>query len=183
MPTFMRILSKIGSNEPSFFALELLPDELINIGRVVAQWGYLEHFLLAATDHLCSQVKTHLPKEAQGDSFNKRVKVWRKLVNTHLKNGPEKANFINLANQIEALAVLRHRVIHGLWDWSNRKKGKKPLAVWTPRESREFIWRVDKDDIFNVARQIGQINARFLMLAPYLLAPTPTKLQRTRRKS
>ncbi|GEM_PF-2917359 len=134
---------------------ELDAEEYAAIGRVMAQWAYLEHGLYEMSSGIAEIVGITLPEDARSVSFSRRLRVLRDLVMTHAPDH-ERKRMIRLLDRIANVEQDRHQVAHGTWDWEPSKP--ELLRASCLRPSKTFEKLYDAKRINRVADQIGQIS-------------------------
>ena len=79
----MRIIQQDVTTSTGRIEFELESIEYAAIGRVMTQWAYLEHCIFAITAAISSTAKISIPKDAFNNSFKRRLKALRLLVEEH----------------------------------------------------------------------------------------------------
>jgi hypothetical protein len=96
---------------------ELTPYELASIGVVVVQWAAMEHALFDRTRELCRRAKIRLPRAAYDNSFARRLRAFRSVVETTTKLKEERDAYLGLHAKITTLNADRDRIVHGVWEY------------------------------------------------------------------
>ena len=150
-----------GPDQQWYVELELEPLELEAIGHVSAQWAFFEYHIFEHSKILAERVGQPLPKEAESDSARQRMRAWKTLAETCLNDLPEdRTRVLDLIERASSLQGERHKLIHGLIQWSDADREK--LEVFTRANPRGTPWRVDAKRIQRFARKIAVLNADLL---------------------
>lgn len=129
--------------------------ELIGIGRVTAQWAYLEHGIYALSFMIATSEKIDLPKDALSTSFKRRLTAFRLLVEEFFK-GDEREKTLRLVSRIANAEQDRHKITHAMWEWD--KEVPDRIAASSFRPGFEFEKILDAAKMNKLADEIGQIN-------------------------
>jgi hypothetical protein len=133
--------------------------ELAVIGYVTVLWADLEHRLLLRMVELSEQSgHDELPEDAWSLSFKSRLRAYRSLVKSTVKDKKKRAQLLGLAMSIGSIERSRNRITHGLWDWD--------FADPTRLRSSSFRVPFDFDEPFDfrkllkLAERIGELSFR-----------------------
>ena len=109
-----------------FVNIELSDRELLAIGKIIAQWGILEHEIffqiLKSFDDEDSS-NSDLPKEMNNAKFSLLLPLWEERV----INKQDKARKTVLKKQHEKILYycdFRNALAHGMWEWSKSEPEK-----------------------------------------------------------
>jgi hypothetical protein len=136
-------------------ATELTDEELIAIGTITVHWARLEHIIFLSTLDLMRRYKIEMSEEVVSYAFNKRIKAWKKLINK-IKTKKEKECLLKLADRVSTLAVKRHRISHGLWDWLPHDPKKLNTSSFRPRLDFKEAFNLQK--LIKLEDEIAEIN-------------------------
>lgn len=134
---------------------ELDAAEYAAIGRVMAQWAYLEHGVYEFSAALAEFVGVDLPDDARSVSFSRRLRVLRDLIAAHAPDG-ERQRMTRLLDRIANVEQDRHQVAHGTWEWDTAEPDLLRASCLRPGKTFEKLYDVDR--INQVADRIGEIS-------------------------
>lgn len=138
--------------------LELSDKEVFYIGKIVAQWGALEHEVFMQTIVTfddCSKDEIELPKTMNNMRFTDVLEQWKGRV---IDNKEEKCRAV-LQEQYEKICHYldyRNALVHGMWSW-----GTEELNVITTTRIRKkeiISTKFKSDDLIEFYTQIARIN-------------------------
>ena len=118
---------------------QLRPDELQEaevwvIGLITIQWAYLEHMLLFDTARMAEQAKfSKFPSDATSLAFSRRLAAWRLTMEATINGKAKRARLLRLASRIANVKRDRHKIVHGLWEWSPSAPEKLSAYSFRPR--------------------------------------------------
>lgn len=138
---------------------DLVEAEYYAIGYVTVAWAILEHNIFLITFGLAEEAGIPLPEDAKSNSFIKRLRTFRLIVNETLSKKHVK-NLNQIADLIGSIEINRHRIIHGLWEWDPSKPEK--LKVLSFRPPYEFEEPFDVDKLMNFGKRVNEINFQLL---------------------
>lgn len=140
--------------------VSLSPDlddkELHTIGLVTAQWALLEDVILSHCQVICERAKAPPPADCTQLSFRRRRKAWQLLVKQHIAE-PEQTRLLKIAEDIATLEKDRHKITHGVWDWSYEDPDS--VTVSSTREPHVFEKKFDAKSLHELADRIGTASA------------------------
>jgi hypothetical protein len=155
----MAVLAIAPNNGQHRIDTDLTLHELAVIGYVTVLWADLEHRLLLKTIELSEQAgNDELPEDASSLSFKSRLRAYRALVKSTVKDEKKRAELLSLAMSIGSIERARNRIAHGLWDWD--------FADPTRLRSSSFRVPFDFDEPFDfrkllkLAKRIGGLSFR-----------------------
>ena len=137
--------------------LGLSEKEVFLIGRIVSQWGAIEHEIFEQcllTFYSGEREALGLPKEMNNLSFSKVLKLWKERI---MVNKSDQTQMI-LSQQYEKIVELkdhRNALVHGMWSWNPNQ----PDIITTTRiKKKEIIaTKFKSDDLEHLYTQISQI--------------------------
>ncbi len=138
---------------------ELDENELSSIGLVTAQWALLEDIVLSHSRFICGEVKVPLPKDCASLSFLRRRKAWRALVKEYIAE-PEQTRLLKIADEVATLEKDRHKITHGVWDWSYEDPNS--VTVSGNREPHVYEKKFNAKSLYELADRIGTASAAIL---------------------
>lgn len=153
--TFQKNLK--GTGQEWRLTLELTEQEYAALGRVSAQWAFLEHLVHWVTERML-QALGEARDEINSDSFRQRNRLFRELSNRMLANDSNLDRLIALIDEAGSLQGERQRLVHGLLDWD--QENPDALLVTTRKNPGQRPWRITTDDINAVADKIAALNAK-----------------------
>ncbi len=142
-----------GNSTKPYVDTDLDIKELAAIGFVTVQWGSLENTIYEYTKVICQSVHINIPEHAESDSFKRRFKLFRRLVNEYAPQ-EEKDRIAPFLSMVDQLKVDRHKVTHGLWDWEQSNPNKLRSSSNRGRFSFEKGFNIDK--LVELATRIGE---------------------------
>jgi hypothetical protein len=151
MPLLQKNL-KTGIGQIEF---ELDEAEYAAIGRVTAQWAYLEHVVYTVSSELIGLLGVPSPKELKSPSFTKRLGVLTQLSRL-IEEEAIKKRLERLVSRIANAEQDRHKLTHGLWDWD--PANPEMLNASSFRPGYEFDKRYDAASLQLLADRIAQIS-------------------------
>ncbi len=111
---------------------EISMPEFAAIGYVTVSWAQLEHLLLQKTAELADKADVPIPTDATATSFKKRIRALRKLAKEAITGPKTRQKFLNLLTKISGIQRARHRITHGLWDWTLIDPDKLQVSSFRP---------------------------------------------------
>jgi hypothetical protein len=152
----VRVRHHLTGKRPPGIAFELTERELAAIGEVTVQWAYLEDQIFEMTLALAEALGAASPDKAPHFSFSRRLGYLKDLLKTAVCTDEEfRQGQFRLIHRIERLAVDRHRVTHGLWDWD----GDPYTPIVSSRKPKhEFTERFDFEKLVRLIERISEIN-------------------------
>lgn len=135
---------------------EIDAEEYHAIGRVTAQWAYLEHGVFAMTKAITTASKVELPTDALNTSFKRRLTAYRRAVEEFVLE-PERTRLLKLHGKIANAEADRHRITHGMWEWD--KNDPERISASSFRPGFEFEKFFNAARINKLADTIGTITA------------------------
>src|SRR6185312_8610607 len=129
MRDFFLSTKPLKPNGPWRVDLQLRPKELQAIGHVAAQWALLEHLILEYSKFLAGEVlKTKLPENAENDSLRQRKRAWEALARRAFSSdAQELVEVLRIVQKVGSLAIERHKIVHGLFEWDDKNRNKLRL--------------------------------------------------------
>ena len=135
---------------------EISMPEFAAIGYVTVSWAQLEHLLLQKTVELADKADVPIPTDATATSFKKRIRALRKLAKEAITGPKTRQKFLNLLTKISSTQRARHRITHGLWDWTPTDPDKLQASSFRP--PYEFEEPFDYHKLVKLADRIGELN-------------------------
>jgi hypothetical protein len=134
---------------------DLDQDELMAMGRVTAQWAYLEHGVYAVTFAMARAADVELPKDALSTSFKRRLTAMRLMIE-EFETAEEQKRWASLLGKIANAEQDRHKITHAMWDWdiSNPER----ISASSFRPGFEFEKAFDAKAMHALADRIGKIS-------------------------
>jgi hypothetical protein len=146
------------------------PDAAIyaRIGRIAAEWSWLEKLLDEMLAHFCRADPGSMYVITQS-AANSNVVAWlRVLTQIHIKNPETATVLIDLFNEIDAIRAERNTVVHGLWrGHADAEFATVHTLRWDRQEvARDELWSAsDLDaliaDVQRMQLTVGNIGLKF----------------------
>jgi len=137
--------------------LGLSDKEVFFIGRIVSQWGAIEHEVfvqcLLTFDRTESEEIT-LPKAMNNLSFSNVLDLWKERV-VDTSNEQHRKVLSQQYERIVEVKDYRNALVHGMWSWSP----SEPDVITTTRIRKKDIitTKFKADDLVDFYTQIAQI--------------------------
>jgi hypothetical protein len=152
------IAQRLDGGKSQVAMKEFADVELWAIGAITVQWALLEHALLLDTARLVNTAKLkEMPEYATSLSFKKRLSAWRSVVQETVKSDKQKDRLLKLGQRIANLESDRHKITHGMWQWSYPNASK--LQAWSfrpPVAFRDNNFSLDR--LIKLMERIGEVN-------------------------
>jgi hypothetical protein len=146
-----------GPDQEWHLSLELTDEEYAALGRVSAQWAFLEHLIHWISERMLNALgETH--RAMNSDSFRQRNRLFRELSDRLFSGDPNRDRLMGLIDEAGSLQGERQRLIHGLLDWDHANP--EALLVSTRKNANGRPWRIAVADINRVADKIAVLNAK-----------------------
>ena len=137
---------------------ELSDREVSLIGKIIVQWGALEHEIFVQTlltfDESCGD-QIALPKAMNNLQFTDLLALWKERVVTQAQG--ERSGILQLQHEeILRLKPFRDAIVHGMWDWSaSDLTGIRTVRV---RKREVLTTHFTADDLADFYRRLARIN-------------------------
>lgn len=151
MPTLSKDL-RSGTGRIEF---EIDADEYVAMGRVTAQWAYLEHGIFALTAFIANSAKVNIPDDALNTSFKRRLNALRSLAEQHCSEDEGK-RLSTLFGKITNAQKDRNQITHAMWDYDPTSPDKIVASSFRPRHEFETLY--DAAKMNSLADRLGEIN-------------------------
>ncbi len=167
---------------PSYIQLALTEEHFTAIGRVVAEWSFLDVMLEVAIWSFADlQPGKQRPITVDMRTLQK-IKVLGTLSHHRFGNSPgTRKKFDGILSTVQKLEVKRNDIVHG--DWHKSGDSTKPLASRFRRTSKgpgrkkrveRTILNPTAEEIEIIARQIGELNNDLVsFLTVFVTFPLP----------
>ena len=136
---------------------DILSDiELFSVGRIISQWGALEHEIFVQTLETFPKKNPELPKDMDNLKFKDGVlKLWKERV-VDKSTKKKKEVLLKQYNSILKYLDFRHALVHGMWEWDQ----KDPEKITTVRiRKKNIIYaHFDAESLEDFAFKIAEIN-------------------------
>lgn len=137
---------------------ELSDREIFFIGKIIAQWGALEHEVFVQTlttfDTPHSEDRT-LPKAMNNLQFSDVLKLWKERVADKMEGERGKV-LQEQYDEILGLKDYRDALVHGMWECSSGELAK--ITAVRVRKKEVISVQFTADDLENFYRRVGSIN-------------------------
>ena len=154
------VLTQTDAKKRRYVDLEMLPEEFAAVGHVTAQWAYLEHLMRGHIVGLVKHFGGKADKAAESDSFRKRHRYWRELVEaTAALNAEYGARALDVVERVGDIMGERHLFVHGRVVWKPQKD--LPLEF---KGAKGRARRVNAERIERTAHKLAIINYDLMML-------------------
>ena len=159
LPAFQYILPTdkgVEKNIKPGIEFELSMLEYAALGRVSIQWAFLEHVLSELYTRFCELEDIPASKNISSLSFKTRLRAFFDLIKVLEERGQPTRNLYKLHSDIAVASHERHKLIHGIWDYSH--SNPFGLYLYTDREGVAFEKKEDIDGLHALSQQIGFLN-------------------------
>lgn len=149
------------SDKPSLryeLNVELSDRETFLIGKIMAQWGLLEHAIFLqtlATFEATEGDGTELPKAMNNIQFSGVLDLWKSRVIDE-ENNEHSAVLQEQLEEILRLIPARDALVHGMWQWSPGNLSQISTVRVRKREVIEFHFSAD--DLEDLYRRVASVN-------------------------
>ena len=150
------VISELTGPGRKIIEPELGDPEYAALGKVTAQWAYLEHAMFVRTLQVADEVGQALPEEAEHLSFKRRFRAFRGLVEQNKETLPSADQLLKIADRIANLMDDRHRVTHGIWSFKRGQARTIVASSFRPKVNFERPFNIDR--IWELSRRIGHVN-------------------------
>ena len=137
---------------------ELLDREVFLIGKIIVQWGALEHEIFTQTLLTFDAPKGEaikLPGAMSNLQFTQILQLWRERVVDHAK-GPRAKVLQAQFDEILRLKQFRDALVHGMWNWSPEDLTK--ISTVRIRKKEIITTAFTADDLEDFCRRVGRVN-------------------------
>jgi len=144
------------NNDLSYlFDLELSDKEVFYVGKIVSQWGSIEHEIFNQCLLTFDQEEIKLPKAMNNLCFSDVLKLWIKRV-VDVDNEERQTILLQQYEKIIELKDYRNALVHGMWNWDL----SEPDVITTSRiRKKEIIsTKFKPDDLVDFYTQLAKIN-------------------------
>ena len=164
--------------------VRLTRDHFQTIGRVTAEWAFLEVQIDFTLSSILSVLRRK-PDRFLAISFKKRIRMWRDIVAETVHDEGARTKLISVIDRAAQIYEKRNLVVHGVWTLRWRDRGLADLTAFHHGEAFKVASvATNAAAIHNIAVDIAKISADLIALVghqPYFLYVPPAKqLWRTR---
>ncbi len=140
------------------YDLELSDKEAFYIGKIVAQWGALEHEVFMQTIETFdddSKREIQLPKAMNNMSFTSVLEQWKERV---VNNCEEKQRTVlkEQYDKIRHYQDYRNTLVHGMWSWNPEELNT--ITTTRIRKKEIISTKFKSDDLVELYTQLARIN-------------------------
>ncbi|MFZ0422823.1 MAG: hypothetical protein WAL80_08090 [Xanthobacteraceae bacterium] len=150
-------LTKRGFEGKWYVDLELSKGEMTALGRLTAQWAFLEYLIFKHSQMMARSLGSSVPEEAKSDSFRKRLRAWKSLAT---QAGSIDANYsadvLLIIERAGSIAGQRHKLTHGRIEWRGAKQNK--IKVFSRANPKSSAWEIDKHGIDFITYKVAVLN-------------------------
>lgn len=142
--------------------IELDERECASIGFALIQWSMLEAQIKLATESLCAFKQIDVPKDADQDSFRRRLAAFRAVLAT-FKGATVHELWWPLLDKIARENGVRQGITHGLWAYDL----SDPHAIgvqMTRGKDAGIAHSLTTDELIEFAERVGEI--LFVLMYP-----------------
>src|SRR6185437_12151012 len=136
---------------------ELSPREIMSIGTIVSQWGYLEfEIYLQTANHHLDNIGEDLPKELENNmQFSSVLKLWKSYI-VDRAEGQRREVLEKSYKQIQYLQPFRDALVHGMWDWD--PKALDQVLTRRVKKGKFHTVRFTTEGLSDFARGVSALN-------------------------
>ena len=138
---------------------ELSDKEALYIGKIVAQWGAIEHevfFQTIMTFEDSANEEIQLPKAMNNMQFTDVLEQWKERVINNKSDVDQATVLQQQYDKICHLKDYRNALVHGMWEW----QGNDINEITTTRIRKKEITsnKFTSDDLVDFYTQLARIN-------------------------
>lgn len=143
--------------------LELQPSEYDAIGRISAQWAFLEYHITLFCFEVCDQILRETPpKNFESESFRKRRRGWEEIVGRAFPEAtPERVKMNEIIRECGSIQGERQIAIHSFFQWNRTEPTS--LKAHSHKNPHGESRSIDADKLNKIAEKIARLNARLIM--------------------
>ena len=158
--TFKKVLDRPGARWE--IDIELTPDEYAAIGRVSAQWAFLDAHIIKFCSLVADRLGEPLSKDFTSDSFRKRKRAWAALVAYAFPEGSEeRSSMEKIIRSAGDLQGERQTAIHSLFEWDKSDPSK--LKGYSHKNPGGRARSHSVESLTKIGDKIAELNADFMM--------------------
>jgi len=139
-------------------SLELTDREIYHIGRIIAQWGALEHEIFIQTFmtyEAAEDQKLELPKEMHNLQFSSVFNLWKERV-VDKADGERGDVLIKQFESISEIKPYRDALVHGMWEWSQDDVAR--ISATRIKKKQIITVQFTAADLEDLDLKLGKIN-------------------------
>lgn len=141
--------------------LELDSAEYEAIGRVSAQWAFLDFHITKFVTEVCEHIGEQPHKNFESDSFRKRKRVWSDTVKRAFpESEPARLSMEQIIADAGSLQGDRQIAIHAFFEFD--KTDPDRLVAFSHKNPHGQPRRITANDLNAIAEKISRLNARFM---------------------